>query len=215
MSEVGGCDNVSPLFLKLCATSLVAPNTHLLFFCMTKCTFPKRTEGAWTRFLSNLSKVFKGWDVHCANNYNQISLLCILSNVLESMFFIKSLTLFALLFPACNMVSFKVNFVYLNFCMFTPRSSVHLTKAHIVTSFSSTARKCSTLFPIRNFYIHCGYLALLGLCGFGSKTILPINFTMSVSMVYFFHLSACVFRGATRQCTWSSFFLMYANDLLT
>ena len=162
----------------MCYFFILTPITNPLSFCLTKCSLPR--EWKVHKICPNLKVVY---DVHCANNYRPISYSEFFLKFWNQLFFIKSLTFFVLLFSACNMVSFEVNPVYLNFCTFTLRSSVHSIKTHHVMSFSLTLKKHSTLFPIRNSYLSSGHLALLGFCGFGSKTTFSIDFIMSTSMV--------------------------------
>ena len=81
--KVCGCNEISPYFLKLCATSLLTPITNLLSLSMNKCSFPQEWK------VQKICPVFKVRDVHSVTKYRPISLLCILSKVLESIIFNK------------------------------------------------------------------------------------------------------------------------------
>ena len=129
-SKACGCDKISSHFLKLCATSLLTPITNLLSLCMTKCTLPRE----WT--VHKICPIFKVEMFMLLRTTGQSRYYASLLRFWNQLFIIKSLTLFVLLFPAHNMVSFKVNPVNLKFLTLTLRSSVHLIKAHLVTSFS-------------------------------------------------------------------------------
>ena len=81
-----GCDNIHPQVLKHCATSLLEPIYHIFQLCLTTSTLPQ--EGK-THKITPLPK--KG-DLSCVNNYRPISLLCIISKVLESIIYKKIIT---------------------------------------------------------------------------------------------------------------------------
>ena len=78
-------DNIPPLILKQCSTSLLEPITHTLVTCLQTCSFPSEWK------THKITPVFKKGDQSAVANYRLISLLCILSKVLESIVFSKIL----------------------------------------------------------------------------------------------------------------------------
>ena len=176
ISKAGGCDGISPHFLKLCATSLLTPITNLLSLCMTKCTLPREWK------VHKISPIFKGGDVHCANNYRPISLLCILSKVLESIVFQKVVD-----FVRPHISTSQHGFVQGKSCLSQLLHSYSeifcsLDKGSPCDIIFFDIKKAFDIMFTRNYYINCGHLVLLDLCGCGSKTIFLIAFIMSASM---------------------------------
>ena len=80
ISKAGGCDDISPHFLKLSATALLTTRTLLREWNVHK-----------------ISPITKGRNILCSNNDRPISLLRILCTVLESTVFHKVVDLFRLL----------------------------------------------------------------------------------------------------------------------
>ena len=143
MSKAGGCDGISPHFLKLCATSLLTPTINLLSLSVwLNVVF--RENGRCPKFLQFLMvEMFI-----VLTTTGQFLYYAFFLRFLNQLFFMKLLTLLGLIFPPRNMLSFKVNPVYLNFCTLTLRFFVHLIMDHLATSFSLTSRKHLTLFPM-------------------------------------------------------------------
>ena len=81
-----GIDNISPLILKLCADTLLIPITHLLNTCISSCSLPEEWK---IHKIIPIPKCGKRSDVQ---NYRPISLLCILSKVLEKIIYEKIIT---------------------------------------------------------------------------------------------------------------------------
>ena len=84
-TKASGCDNIPPLILKQCSTSLLELITHTLVTCLQTCSFPSEWK------THKITPVFKKGDQSAVANYRPISLLCILSKVLESIVFSKIL----------------------------------------------------------------------------------------------------------------------------
>ena len=78
-----GCDKIPPRLLKYCATSLTEPITHLLSTSISTCTIPDEWK------VHQITPVFKKGDKTNVVNYRPISLLCIISKVLESIVYDK------------------------------------------------------------------------------------------------------------------------------
>lgn len=76
-----GCDNISPKILKACAASLSEPVSVLFSKCLDTCTFPVEWK------THKITPIPKSGDLSRILNYRPISLLCILSKVLESLVF--------------------------------------------------------------------------------------------------------------------------------
>ena len=83
ISKACGYDGISPHFLKLCAGPLLTPITNLLSLSVISCSLPQEWK------THKICLIFKGGDTSCASNYRPISLLCILSKVLESIVYQK------------------------------------------------------------------------------------------------------------------------------
>ena len=77
-----GCDNNSSKVFVHCCTSLPDPITRLFSFCFQACSIPK--EGKIYKI-----PIPKKGDFSNVSNYRTTSLLCVLSKVLESIFYSK------------------------------------------------------------------------------------------------------------------------------
>lgn len=78
-----GCDRVRPRVLKACAMSLCEPISALFTQCLAMCSLPAEWK------IHQITLVLKKGDSSLFTNYRPISLLCILSKVLESVVFSK------------------------------------------------------------------------------------------------------------------------------
>ena len=78
-----GCDQLSPHFLRLCGGSIVRAVTTLFKESITYGHIPDEWK------VHKITPIFKAGDRHCVGNYRPISLLCILSKVLESIIYSK------------------------------------------------------------------------------------------------------------------------------
>ena len=74
-------DNISPILLKNCARSLSTPVHSLFLLSITSGTLPKE----WKTHL--ITPIFKSGDKVDIKNYRPVSLLCILSKVLEKLIY--------------------------------------------------------------------------------------------------------------------------------
>ena len=84
-SKASGIDSINPALLKCCAESLTIPIQYLF-------TFSLRTQSLQQEWCTHcIVPVFKSGDKSLVNNYRPISLLCIVSKVLnwESYFIIN------------------------------------------------------------------------------------------------------------------------------
>ena len=78
-----GCDQISPRLLTLCAGSIVESVTKLFRESLTNGCLPDEWK------IHKITPIFKSGDSHSVTNYRPISLLCILSKVLESIVYSK------------------------------------------------------------------------------------------------------------------------------
>ena len=83
VTKAPGCDNINPRLLKHCATSLVTPITNLLQESIRLCTLPEEWK------VHKIRPIHKKGDPTNVSNYRPISLLCILSKLLESIIYSK------------------------------------------------------------------------------------------------------------------------------
>ena len=72
-----GPDGISPIFLKNCAATLALPIFIIFKNSILSCTFPARWKDA------NITPVHKSGSTHDVNNYRPISLLSVISKILE------------------------------------------------------------------------------------------------------------------------------------
>ena len=78
-----GCDSIHPSILKTCATTLLEPIFHLFTLCLRTSSIPLEWK------LHKIKPIPKKGNLLAVNNYRPISLLCILSKMLESIIFNK------------------------------------------------------------------------------------------------------------------------------
>ena len=76
-----GCDLIHPSILKTCATTLLEPIFHLFTLCLRTSSIPLEWK------LHKIKPIPKKGNLLAVNNYRPISLLCILSKMLESIIF--------------------------------------------------------------------------------------------------------------------------------
>jgi hypothetical protein len=72
-----GPDGISPIFIKNCAATLAVPFFQIFSTSIRTCTFPARWKTA------NITPVYKAGSKHDVKNYRPISLLSIVSKILE------------------------------------------------------------------------------------------------------------------------------------
>ena len=82
-SKAAGIDNLHPTIIKLCAGPLLSTITSLYSTCLMYHTMPMQWK------VHKISPVYKSGDRSNVCNYRPISLLCILSKVLESLVYDK------------------------------------------------------------------------------------------------------------------------------
>jgi len=82
-SKAYGCDGISPLILKSCSTALLDSIFHLTSTCYGTLTFPDDWK------VHKIIPIPKKADSSEVNNFRPISLLCIVSKILESIVFKK------------------------------------------------------------------------------------------------------------------------------
>ena len=78
-----GTDNLSPLILKCCATHLAGPITKIFQTSLNTCTIPAESK------IHKIIPIHKSDDTSNVSNYRPISLLCIISKVLEAIVYMK------------------------------------------------------------------------------------------------------------------------------
>ena len=82
-TKAPGIDGMSPVILKLCAHFLLIPITHLLNTCIQTCSMPDEWK------IHKIIPIPKNNNRSDVQNYRPISLLCVLSKVLESIIYDK------------------------------------------------------------------------------------------------------------------------------
>ena len=89
-SKAPGIDYINPLILKTCADPFPLQFTHLLNSCFDSCSWPNDWK------IHKITPIHKGKSRSDVANYRPISLLCIMSKVLESIVFRKILISYTL-----------------------------------------------------------------------------------------------------------------------
>ena len=82
-TKTAGCNNIHLKILKFCAMSLTEPVTHLFNLCLSQSNIPFEWK------THKIMPVPKKGDLSNAKIFRPISLLCILSKVLESIIYTK------------------------------------------------------------------------------------------------------------------------------
>ena len=95
-NKAPGTDDVHPAILKMCAGPLLRPITNLLSNCITYHIIPKEWK------CHKICPIFKSGDPSCVSNYRPISLLCILSKILESLVYKKIILFIKPLISNCQ-----------------------------------------------------------------------------------------------------------------
>ena len=121
-SKACGCDCISPSLLRLCASAIFDSVTVLFNLSLSSGVSPHEWK------VHQITPIFKSGDPHCINNYRPISLLCILSKVLESIVYSKI-----------------IDFIQKSLCLhqfgfLKNRSSV----SQLLTSFSNIIQNCES-----------------------------------------------------------------------
>ena len=82
------CDNIHPRILKFCAESLLKPIHHIfqLIVYLSTSTLPREWK------IHKITPIPKKGDLSCIKNYRPISLLCIISKILESVIYKRNVT---------------------------------------------------------------------------------------------------------------------------
>ena len=96
-NKAQGCDKINPHILKYCCTSLTSPVTHLFSTCMNQSILPQEWK------VHKICPVPKKGDLSKITNYRPISLLCVLSKVLESIIYAK---IIPFIYPQLNKSQF-------------------------------------------------------------------------------------------------------------
>ena len=82
-TKSSGCDGIGPKLLKHCALALYVPLHHLFSVSLSKHSIPNEWK------CHSIVPIFKAGDKSQVKNYRPISLLCIVSKVLEHLIYIK------------------------------------------------------------------------------------------------------------------------------
>ena len=82
-TKSSGCDNIGPKLLKHCALALYTPLHHLFSLSLSKQHIPCEWK------CHSITPIFKSGDKSLVKNYRPISLLCIVSKVLEHLIYNK------------------------------------------------------------------------------------------------------------------------------
>ena len=82
-TKAAGCDSIQPHISRTCAIPLLEPIFHLFSQCLRTSSIPQEWK------LHKISPIPKKGDPSKVSNYRPISLLCILSKVLESIIYSK------------------------------------------------------------------------------------------------------------------------------
>ena len=82
-TKSSGCDDIGPKLIKHCASALFVPLYHLFSISLSKQTIPNEWK------CHSIVPIFKSGDKSQVKNYQPISLLCIMSKVLEHLVYSK------------------------------------------------------------------------------------------------------------------------------
>ena len=100
VNKAGGIDNIPPIVLKNCAHALYRPIHHLFMTSINNGTMPAEWK------IHKIIPVYKSGDKTSTSNYRPISLLCVISKLLERLIYNKIINTVCLtLSSPINMVS--------------------------------------------------------------------------------------------------------------
>ena len=164
-NKAQGCVNIKSHILKYCCTSLTSPVTHLFSTCMNQSILPQEWE------VRKMFPVPKKGDLSKITNYRPISLLCVLSKVLESIIYAK---IIPFIYPQLNKSQF--GFLQDRSCLTQLLSSFSQIYDSIENKnqcmlFTLISGMPLTLYPIVNYSLNFGVLRLQDHFGFGLNTI--------------------------------------------
>ena len=121
-SKAVGCDGISPKVLKHCALALYQPLYHLFSLSLTQHYLPVE----WHTHL--IKPIFKSGERNSIRNYRPISLLCVVSKVLERLVY-------------KNIVDFVKEFIYVNqFAFLRGRSTLQQLLIFFNSLFNSASQ---------------------------------------------------------------------------
>ena len=138
-SKAMGCDGISPMVLKHCAMAIYQPLYHLFSLSLSQFYLPLE----WRTHL--VKPVYKSGDKSSIQNYRPISLLCIVSKILEKIFYDNIVEYVT---QATSVHQFEVALLYNSCCSFITRS---LLLSHNLMLCTWTLKKLLTLWPITSF----------------------------------------------------------------
>ena len=161
-SKAMGCDGISPKLLKNCALALYQPLHHLFSLSLSQCYLPME----WRVHL--IKPIFKSGDNTSVRNYRPISLLSLVSKILEKLVY-------------NSIVDFITSSISINqFGFLRGCSTLQQLLIFFNYIFSSLEPQTDVVYLdlTMSFCINFGTLASPVICGHGFELIYPIDFSM-------------------------------------
>ena len=137
-----GCDGISPMVLKHCAMAIYQPLYHLFSLSLSQFYLPLE----WRTHL--VKPVYKSGDKSSVRNYRPISLLCIVSKILEKIVYESIVEYVTQPHQSTSLGSLEVALLYNSCCSFITRS---LLLSHNLMLCTWTLKKPLTLWLITSF----------------------------------------------------------------
>lgn len=169
-----GIDGISPKILSRCASALSQPIHHLFIRCLIHHSLPSE----WRIHL--ISPIPKSGDLSSVTNYRPISLLCVISKVLERLIYDKIID-FVSTSISNNQFGFLNPGQLLNNCFCSLTLSIPLSAVTLIlTPFISILVRPSIEYHIIYYSSNCSQLVLLATYGNSSSPTYPIDLTASL-----------------------------------
>ena len=176
-SKSPGCDDLSPYILIECASSLISSTTKLFEMSLQTSSLPDEWK------THKIIPILKGGDPSTVSNYRPISLLCILSKVLEAVIFNK---LIDFIWPQINTNQF--GFLRNRSCLTQLLTSYSEVYTSLDAGISSDIayfdfRKAFDTVPHAELLLKLWMSGITGPCGSGLRSTSATGLITSASVV--------------------------------
>ena len=174
-----GIDGIGPLVLRSCATPLCTPLHHLFSTSLQFSAIPSEWK------VHRITPVYKSGDRSLVENYHPISLLCIVSKVLERLIYDQLLVFISDSLSPSQFGFLPGRSTLQNLLIFLSDLNNNLNSRESTDVIYFDLKKPSTQFVTIFYCKNFGMWVLVVICGCGSRNILVLDNNVSQLMVHF------------------------------